>query len=95
LTIISTGVGAAGTITPANNLTIPATVRTLIYTQGRFDAKNSSTFTGVLYAGDVAAGAHLSVTYTPVGASGFDWSLASPQSFTIRNISTREVANAT
>lgn len=94
LTVISTGLGTAGTITPANNLTIPATVRTLIYTQGLFDAKNSSTFTGVLYAGEVAVGAHLSVTYTPVGASGFDWSTASPQSFTIRNISTREVANA-
>lgn len=91
LTVISTGAGA---ITPANNLTIPSTVRTLIYTEGSFAAKNSSTFTGVLYAGDIAAGAHLSVTYAPVGAFGFDWSSSSPQSFTIRNISTREVANA-
>jgi Tfp pilus assembly protein PilX len=89
LTVISSGAGA---IVPANGLTIPATVRTLIYTKGNFDAKNASAFSGVLYAGNVTAGAHLSVTYAPVGAPGFNWS-ATAQSFTIRNVTTREIAN--
>jgi hypothetical protein len=89
LTVISAGGGA---IVPANGLTIPATVRTLMYTTGTFDAKNASAFFGVLYAGNVTAGAHLSVTYAPVGAAGFNWS-ATAQSFTIRNVSTREIAN--
>jgi hypothetical protein len=88
LTVISTGIGA---ITPANNFTIPATVKTLLYTAGEFGAKNSSTFSGVLYAGSIESGAHISITYTPLAAPGFDWSQASPQSFTIRNITTREI----
>ena len=79
----------------SNNLTIPTTVSTLVYTNGNFDAKNSSTYTGVLYAGgNVILGAHSLITYAPVSAPGFDWTSANPQSFTIRNISTREITGA-
>ena len=48
LTIVSSG---GGTITPFNNFTIPSTVTTLMFTEGVFDAKNSSTFTGALVRG--------------------------------------------
>ena len=89
LVIIATN---AGTISPANNFTIPATVRTLMYTKGVFDAKNSSTFTGALYAGELSAGAHVSVTHALTFSPGFDWSAASPQSFTVRNVTTREIS---
>lgn len=84
-----------GNVTASNNLTIPTTVSTLVYTNGNFDAKNSSTYTGVLYAaGNVILGAHSLITYAPVSAPGFDWTLANPQSFTIRNVSTRETTGA-
>ena len=89
LTVISSG---GGTITPANNFTIPSTVSTLLYTTGTFDARNSSTFRGVLYAGGVTSGAHISVTHELLTAPGFNWAPASPQAFTIRNISTRETS---
>ncbi len=86
---------AQGSATAANNLTIPATITTLVYTKGNFDAKNSSTFTGVLYAGgNISIGANSSITYAPISAPGFDWTLANPQSFTIRNISTRETTGS-
>jgi hypothetical protein len=88
LTIISTG---SGTITPFNNFTIPSTVRTLMFTQGTFDAKNSSTFTGSLYAGSLTNGARLTVTYAPLDDTGFNWTNANPQFFTVRNVSTREI----
>ena len=89
LTVISSG---GGTITPANNFTIPSTVSTLLYTTGTFDARNSSTFRGVLYAGGVTSGAHISVTHELLTAPGFNWAPASPQAFTVRNISTRETS---
>ena len=60
LSVISTG---GGRVTPANNFTIPASVTTLVFTTGIFDAKNSSTFRGVLYAGEVSSGAHMSITH--------------------------------
>ena len=88
LTIVSTG---SGTITPFNNFTIPSTVRTLMFTQGMFDAKNSSTFTGALYAGSLNNGALLAVTYAPLDDTGFSWAAANPQAFTVRNVSTREI----
>jgi hypothetical protein len=82
---------ARGNVTASNNLTIPTTVKTLVFTNGSFSGKNSSTYTGVLYSsGNVTLGAHSSITYAPVTAPGFDWSTANPQNFTIRNISTRE-----
>jgi hypothetical protein len=84
-----------GNVLTSNNLTIPTTVSTLVYTNGNFDAKNSSTYTGVLYAGgNVILGAHSLITYAPVSAPGFDWTSANPQSFTVRNISTREITGA-
>ncbi len=89
LTIISTG---GGYISPANNFTIPSTVLTLMYTTGQFVSSNSSTFTGALYAGSLSNGAHLKVTHAALKDTGFDWSSANPQSFDIRNVSTREVA---
>lgn len=86
---------ARGNVTASNNLTIPTTVTTLVYTNGNFDAKNSSTYTGVLYAGgNIILGAHSVITYAHVSAPGFDWTNANPQSFTIRNISTRETTGA-
>jgi hypothetical protein len=88
LTVVSTG---SGTITPFNNFTIPSTVRTLMFTQGMFDAKNSSTFTGALYAGSLNNGARLTVTYAPLDDTGFSWAAANPQAFTVRNVSTREI----
>ena len=88
LTIVSSG---GGTITPFNNFTIPSTVTTLMFTDGAFDAKNSSTFTGALYAGSLSNGAKLTITYAPVDDLGFDWSAANPQAFTVRNVSTREI----
>ena len=88
LTIVSSG---GGTITPFNNFTIPSTVTTLMFTQGMFDARNSSTFTGALYAGSLANGAKLTVTYAPIDDLGFNWSAANPQAFTVRNVSTREI----
>jgi hypothetical protein len=92
LSIISTN---GGTITPSNNFTIPGTIRTLMYTTGLFDTKNSSAFSGSLYAGSLTNGAHVNVSYQPLDDTGFDWTLANPQSFTIRNISTREIAPGT
>ena len=86
---------ARGNVTASNNITIPSTVATLVYTNGTFNAKNSSTYTGVLYAaGNVTLGAHSLITYAPVSAPGFDWTNANPQSFTIRNISTREITGS-
>jgi Tfp pilus assembly protein PilX len=80
-----------GAMTAPNNLTIPSTVRTLIYAGGSFAASNKLIFTGVLYAhGSFVMGANSSITYAPVSAPGFDWTHANPKSFTIRNISTRE-----
>lgn len=92
LTIVSTG---SGTIKPSNNFTIPTTVKTLMFTDGEFDAKNSSTFTGAMYAGSLSNGAHVAVTYATLDDTGFDWSAANPQSFTIRNVSTREILAGT
>jgi hypothetical protein len=88
LTIVSSG---GGTITPFNNFTIPSTVTTLMFTEGAFDAKNSSTFTGALYAGSLSNGARLTVTHAPLDDTGFDWTAANPQSFAVRNVSTREI----
>jgi Tfp pilus assembly protein PilV len=86
---------ARGNVTASNNLTIPSTVSTLVYTNGNFDAKNSSTYTGVLYAaGNIILGAHSLITYAPVSAPGFDWTNANPQNFTIRNVSTRETTGS-
>jgi hypothetical protein len=84
-----------GNVIASNNMTIPTTVKTLVYTNGSFSGKNSSTYTGVLYAGgSVTLGANSSITYAPVATAGFDWSSANPSSFTIRNISTRETTGA-
>jgi Tfp pilus assembly protein PilX len=81
-----------GSATAPNNLTIPSTVRTLIYTNGSFSASNKLIFTGALYAhGSFSLGANSSITYAPVSAPGFDWTNANPRSFTIRNVSTREI----
>ncbi|MGD9701841.1 MAG: hypothetical protein AB7Q42_18585 [Acidimicrobiia bacterium] len=88
LTIVSSG---GGNITPFNNFTIPSTVTTLMFTEGNFDAKNSSTFTGALYAGSLTNGARLTVTYAPLDDIGFDWTDANPQAFDVRNVSTREI----
>lgn len=90
LSIISTGGGA---IRPANNFTIPSTVRTLMYTTGEFVSSNSSTFTGALYAGNLSNGANLKVTHAPLDDVGFDWASANPQSFGIRNVSIQEVSS--
>ena len=80
-----------GSAVAPNNLTIPSTVKTLIYTTGSFSASNKLIFTGALYAhGSFAMGANSSITYAPVTAPGFDWTSSNPRSFTIRNISTRE-----
>lgn len=95
LAVISTGTAPSGTIAPSNNFTIPSTVKTLVYTRGTFDARNSSTFTGALYAGSLSTGAHLAVTHAPVDDTGFDWTAANPTSFTIRNVSTREIISGT
>jgi len=92
LTVVSTG---NGTIAPSNNFTIPSTVKTLLFTKGLFDATNTSTFTGLLYAGSLSSGAHISVTYAPLDDTGFDWTAANPQTFTVRNVSTREIVNGT
>ncbi|MEP7114255.1 MAG: hypothetical protein ABI862_13400 [Ilumatobacteraceae bacterium] len=96
LTVISTcspaipcANGAIGTIDTGNNFSY--TVPVLMYTKGLFDAKNSSDFFGVLYAGSIDAHANISVTYAAVTTPGFDWSLANPQNFTIRHISTKEI----
>lgn len=96
LTVISTATGSAsspGGITSANNLTIPSTVRTLFYTRGQYDGTNSSEFSGALYVGGISAGAHIEITYAAVSAPGFTWAGATAQSFTIRNVSTREISN--
>ena len=80
-----------GSATAPNNLTIPSTVKTLIYTNGSFSASTKLIFTGVLYAhGSFSMGANSSITYAPVSAPGFDWTQSSAQSYTIRNITTRE-----
>lgn len=84
-----------GNVVASNNMTIPTTVKTLVFTNGSFSGKNSSTYTGVLYSGgNVTLGAYSSISYAPVSAPGFDWSSANPQSFTIRNISTRETTGS-
>jgi hypothetical protein len=86
---------AMGNVTAANNITIPSTVPTLLYARGNFEEKNSSIFTGVLYVGgNISIGAHSSINFAPVSAPGFDWTNAKPQSFTIRNISTRETTGS-
>ena len=38
-----------GNVVASNNMTIPTTVKTLVFTNGNFSGKNSSTYTGVLY----------------------------------------------
>ena len=91
LSVISTGAPADATITPANNFTIPSTVSTLIYTKGRFASKNSSTFTGALYAGSLSNGAQVRVTHASLNDIGFNWDEANPQRFTVRNVSIQEV----
>ncbi len=84
-----------GSATAPNNLTIPSTVKTLIYTNGSFSASNKLIFTGALYAhGSFSLGANSSITYAPVSAPGFDWTNANPRSFTIRNVSTREITGS-
>ena len=84
-----------GSAVAPNNLTIPSTVKTLIYTNGSFAASNKLIFTGALYAhGSFAMGANSSITYAPVSAPGFDWTNSNPRSFTIRNISTRETTGS-
>lgn len=89
LSVIST---CSCSISPANNFTIPSTVRTLLYTTGAFQSSNSSTFAGALYAGSLSNGAHVTVTHAPLADDvGFNWSLANPQSFGVRNVSTYEV----
>lgn len=88
LSVISSG---GGSLIPANNFTIPSTVRTLMYTAGNFVTGNSATFTGVLYASNLTAGANLAVTHARVDDVGFSWVGANPQSFTVRNVSIREV----
>ena len=86
LTLIVRGSASAPT-----NLTIPSTIKTLIYTNGSFSAGNKLIFTGVLYThGSFSMGANSSITYAPVSAPGFDWTQSSAQSYTIRNITTRE-----
>jgi hypothetical protein len=84
-----------GSATAPNNLTIPSAVKTLIYTNGSFFASNKLIFTGVLYAhGSFTMGANSSITYAPVSAPGFDWTQAVSQSYTIRNITTRETTGS-
>jgi hypothetical protein len=84
-----------GSMTAPNNLTIPSTVRTLLYTNGSFSAANRLIFTGVLYThGSFTMGANSSITYAPVDSPGFDWTQANPQSFSVRNIATREITGA-
>ena len=84
-----------GSATAPNNLTIPSTVKTLIYTNGSFSASNKLIFTGVLYAhGSFSLGANSSITYAPVSAPGFNWTNSNPKSFTIRNVSTRETTGS-
>jgi Tfp pilus assembly protein PilX len=81
--------GSKGTITAANNFTYSVPV--LLYTKGLFEAKNSSDYLGVLYAGSLYAHANITVAYAAVKAPGFDWSNANPQNFTIRHVSTKEI----
>jgi hypothetical protein len=84
-----------GSMTAPNNLTIPSTIHTLLYTGGSFAAANKLIFSGVLYIhGSFAMGANSSITYAPVAAPGFDWTDANPQSFTVRNVSTREITGS-
>lgn len=90
LTAISTS--PTGIVLVNNNFNFVVPV--LVYSRGMFDGSkkniNSGMFDGALYVGSVELHANLTFTYVPVKAPGFDWSLANPQSFTIRHISTRE-----
>jgi predicted acyltransferase (DUF342 family) len=86
---------AFGSVTVSNNLTIPSTITSLVYTEGSFDGKNSSVFSGVIYAaGSISLGAYSLITQAPVTAPGFDWTHANPQRFTVRNVSTREITGS-
>ena len=93
LSVISTNAGA---ILLPNNFGNPD-VPMLAYTTGAFTAvkknANSVTYVGALYTGSFDAHANLKITYPLEGLKslGFDWSLANPQLFTIRHISTREI----
>jgi hypothetical protein len=93
LTVISTN---SGSILLPNNFD-DKYVPLLAYTKGAFTPvkknANSVTYLGALYTGSFDAHANLSITYPLEGLKslGFDWSLATPQQFTIRHISTREI----
>ncbi len=93
LTVISTN---SGSIFLPNNFD-DKYVPLLAYTKGAFTPvkknANSVTYLGALYTGSFDAHANLSITYPLEGLKslGFDWSLANPQQFTIRHISTREI----
>ena len=90
LTVISTS--PTGTVLVNNNFTFVVPV--LVYSRGMFDGAkkniNSGLFDGALYVGSVDLHANLTFTYVPVKATGFDWTTANPQSFTIRHLSTHE-----
>jgi hypothetical protein len=90
LTAISTS--PTGIVLVNNNVNFVVPV--LVYSRGMFDGTkkniNSGAFEGALYVGSVDLHANLTFTYVPVKATGFDWTMANPQSFTIRHISTHE-----
>jgi hypothetical protein len=93
ISVIST---SGGSIFLPNNFD-DKNVPMLAFTTGPFTPvktnSNSVTFLGALYTGSFDAHANVSITYPLEGVKslGFDWSLANPQLFTIRHISTREI----
>jgi hypothetical protein len=92
LRIIST---ASGDIIPPNNLTIPATIYTLLYggKVGSSGPSNSIDMSGAIAAIDMSLGANLEVTHKAVtSVPGFTFTTGQVvTSYSIRNVSTQEV----
>ena len=92
LTIVSSG---GGTITPFNNFTIPSTVTTLMFTEGAFDARNSSTFTGAPVRGQPVERRPTDRHPRALDDTGLRLDGGEPPGFTVRNVSTREITLGT
>lgn len=96
ISVISTNGGAINLPNNFDDKDVPM----LAYTTGAFTPvkknANSVTYLGALYTGSFDAHANLNITYPLEGLKslGFNWSLANPQLFTIRHISTRETTGA-
>jgi hypothetical protein len=84
---------SGGSFSFPTNLTIASTIKSLLYTTGSISFGNSTQLNGVVYVGgSVQVGANSTITNSSVDATGFTIEpTSSGTSYTLRNISTREI----